>query len=122
MLAGAHSEPDRTYKRGEIVETETDLIKVFGKDKFEEVGVKAADPDEEIDPTETKVVVDGARSGVSSHSTSQSATTADSSAQLADWATNERAGKGAEVVQPPEPPKDRDEKEKKEKKVTTVKK
>lgn len=33
-----HSEGDRTYAKGEVVETERDLVALFGNTKFEELG------------------------------------------------------------------------------------
>lgn len=102
VLAGAHVGEDRVYKKGQVVTTDQDLNTLF-PNKFQELGVKAPD-DDEVDPTETKVVVDGARSGPAPGvSTSESRTTQAAGGPVAaDWATTERRGKGVEVEQPAE--------------------
>jgi hypothetical protein len=38
LLAGGHNENGRNYKQGDVVESEGDLVKRFGTNKFVEVG------------------------------------------------------------------------------------
>ena len=48
MLHGSHSDGNRTYERGDVVETTTDLNKMNsrGSIKFAEVGAEPSEPDE----------------------------------------------------------------------------
>lgn len=110
VLEGAHAEEDRVYRKGEVVESDVDLIKLF-PNKFEEAGVKKKDRDAEVDPAETKIVVDGGRTGETNASTSRSTTTQSAGPVAADWAVTERAGKGSEVEKAPEPKDDDDDDE-----------
>jgi len=60
VVAGRHKEKDVVYKKGDVIETDTDLVRLFGE-KFELVGETPAPKKKEeaaSTTTEPKVVTD----------------------------------------------------------------
>lgn len=47
LLASSHNQDGKTYKKGDRIESDVDLVALFGKDKFRRAGVKYVEIEDE---------------------------------------------------------------------------